>query len=391
MKTKIILFVGLMLTFFFMGKAQNPPNLNELLSRLDQNHSGAVTDVFSPSEILTLQTYFNANRTEEDITENRLPTNTVSAPENVNGNFGHFQAGNPGTFNIVGPSGAIDFEGAGAFNPFTGLMYIVDNVGNSYSIDPNIGNYASLGMVTAPPGESFTGLEFDPTDGTLYAISTDGAGSSTLSTIDPATATVTVIGNTAIVLAIALAFDLTGGLFTYDIDMDMAYRIDKANAQATLLGAIGFDASFGQGMFLDPIAGFIYLTAFNNTAFRSELRMLNTTTGATSLIAPIGDNVPGGLLQFAWASLNKSTLLDVQDNPLASLKLYPNPSNNFINLKSIEPINEVAVYNVLGQLVLKESINSISATVDISNLKSGSYFANITINDERVSKHFIKE
>ncbi|MGK0386808.1 MAG: hypothetical protein ACI849_001427 [Patiriisocius sp.] len=81
-------------------------------------------------------------------------------------------------------------------------------------------------------------------------------GSSTLFTIEPSSGQFTIIGNTGMVLAIALAIDLLGNfLYAIAIDTDSTYRINKNNAQTILLGGLNFDASFGQGMFLNPFTG----------------------------------------------------------------------------------------------------------------------------------------
>lgn len=389
MKIKLHLLTLVLLGSITMVSAQTSNNLNELLSRLDQNHMGAITDVFSQDEIAVLRTHFDARNISMAANPQRTLTGEVFATDNTNQDFGHFQSATPATFNKISNGGAADFEGAGAYDASTGLFYLIDNAGNSYAVDPATGIYAPLGMVTPPPGESFTGLEFNQLDGKLYGISTNGTGTSTLSTIDPVTGAVTVIGDTGLVLAIAMAIDLAGAIFAYDIDTDNMYSISTTTAVATFLGSIGFDASFGQGMFLDPFTGFIYLTAFNNGAFRSELRMLNTTTGATTLMGEIGTNQPG-TVQFAWAGLPK-TSLGISDSALSSLKLFPNPAQDALQISSSEVIENVVVFNMLGQELIREQINQLATSISVSSLQSGTYIAKITINGLETSRPFIKQ
>src|SRR5690606_7643910 len=71
-----------------------------------------------------------------------------------------------------------------------------------------------------------------------------------------------------------------------------------ATGLSTVLGPLGFDANFVQGMDFDNEDGTLYLYAFNNATFVAELRTMNLSTGATTLIGTLGV----GLQQFGTAS-----------------------------------------------------------------------------------------
>ena len=189
MKTSI--FYTFVLLFSCLQIAAQDRSLSELLSELEKNHMGAVSDVFTPSEIQTLRQHFAP-------TNNATPENSgnfdVLSTETQNGNFGHFNRNTPQVFNTTSAAGADDFEGAGIFNPDGELVFLIDNANNAYEINPDTGIYTFLGTVDAPNGESFTGLEINPDNGQLYGISTNGMGSSTISIIDPVTLSVTQIG-----------------------------------------------------------------------------------------------------------------------------------------------------------------------------------------------------
>ncbi len=73
--------------------------------------------------------------------------------------------------------------------------------------------------------------------------------------------------------------------------------------------------------------------------------------------------------------------LGITENENVSFSIYPNPSNNNITIKSTaNPINKVAIYNVLGQRVVSYDFSeSLSENLDISSLNSGMYL--VEIND----------
>lgn len=72
-----------------------------------------------------------------------------------------------------------------------------------------------------------------------------------------------------------------------------------------------------------------------------------------------------------WFSITVETVLD-QEEPLADLKLYPNPTNNRISIETSSTIDEVKLLNMAGQnipITLSENRESIP----LPNLPSGIY------------------
>jgi hypothetical protein len=69
---------------------------------------------------------------------------------------------------------------------------------------------------------------------------------------------------------------------------------------------------------------------------------------------------------------------NVNDAVSEGLKAFPNPSVDSWTVSSdLYPINEVRVYNTLGQVVLSESPNASMTQIDASNLDKGFYIAEI--------------
>ncbi|MFI5406101.1 MAG: T9SS type A sorting domain-containing protein [Nitrososphaerales archaeon] len=89
---------------------------------------------------------------------------------------------------------------------------------------------------------------------------------------------------------IDLCFNEYGVCFAYDIVTDCAYTINISTGEASLLGPLGYDANFGQGMSYDYETQTIYLSAFNNSTFTGQLRTMNPQTGMTTLVTDWGIN-----------------------------------------------------------------------------------------------------
>ena len=140
-----------------------------------------------------------------------------------------------------------------------------------------------VGAATPEAGHGWTGLAGAP-DGTLYAASTDGTASY-LYTLDPLTGAATTVGEiTGAPGIIAIACPVLGPLYGVDIVNDNLVRIDAATGAGTVIGPLGFDASYAQGMDFDEAGEVLYLAAYNVSGAGGELRIVDTETGATELV-----------------------------------------------------------------------------------------------------------
>ena len=69
----------------------------------------------------------------------------------------------------------------------------------------------------------------------------------------------------------------------------------------------------------------------------------------------------------------------------------PNPTTQAVNLSAQVMMDNVSVYNVLGQKVLAADVNNTRYTLDISQFQNGAYFMEVTINGERRTFKIVKQ
>lgn len=88
--------------------------------------------------------------------------------------------------------------------------------------------------------------------------------------------------------------------------------------------------------------------------------------------------------------LTYTTSLNEQD--LAeSIKLYPNPSNGKVFIKSDDKVIErVIIYSVTGQEVLNKVVSDKEFTVDLTNEKRGVYICKVYSKDDVITRRLIK-
>ncbi|WP_138433619.1 T9SS type A sorting domain-containing protein [Winogradskyella algicola] len=75
----------------------------------------------------------------------------------------------------------------------------------------------------------------------------------------------------------------------------------------------------------------------------------------------------------------------------AAFTYYPNPVKNTLTLNAQNTIENVAMYNMLGQEVLRATPNAVNSELDMSNLQDGAYFVKVTIADVTKTIKVIKQ
>lgn len=75
-----------------------------------------------------------------------------------------------------------------------------------------------------------------------------------------------------------------------------------------------------------------------------------------------------------------------------NIKIYPNPTDDFINLESEERIIELSIYNAQGQLMMFRAGQVDLRKIDVQNLNSGTYFIKLRMDKQNTYgiQQFIK-
>jgi hypothetical protein len=89
--------------------------------------------------------------------------------------------------------------------------------------------------------------------------------------------------------------------------------------------------------------------------------------------------------------LHKNTVLGTSSFEAEQISMYPNPASTNFTIEAKQEMENVAVYNLLGQEVISTIVKSKTATVDVSNLEVGVYLVKTTINGNVSSSRFIKQ
>ncbi|MEA3316757.1 MAG: GEVED domain-containing protein, partial [Bacteroidota bacterium] len=101
-------------------------------------------------------------------------------------------------------------------------------------------------------------------------------------------------------------------------------------------------------------------------------------------------NITGTMSSYFTKNASNATVLGNEDP--TSIKVYPIPANNYINVEVVNGIKygAVNIYNINGMLVKAANIQGNETEINISKLPAGSYIIRIDDEKEAMVKRFIK-
>ena len=109
-------------------------------------------------------------------------------------------------------------------------------------------------------------------------------------------------------------------------------------------------------------------------------------------VSPFADSVTNaGFVYIDNILLTTNSLLNNNSFNMNKVSLYPNPTSNVLNIESVGTIQNIAIFNVLGQEVMNKLTNETLVSLDVSGLNAGVYVIKTVIDGNVSSTKFIKE
>jgi hypothetical protein len=192
---------------------------------------------------------------------------------------------------------------------------------------------------------------------------------------------------------ISPVFDLSGG--TYYLNMIAALTPWNGTS----------DGTFGQGDYVsvsvteDAGTNWVELFRWNSTnaptAAGDAMPELDLSSYASSsvqfkIFAQSGTETVDNDFFIDDFSIT-STSLGLEDvNTTSNFTYFPNPVNNVLSIKAQASIDSITVYNMLGQTVVRSTPNANNSAIDMSELQTGAYFVQVSINNSIETVRVIK-
>ena len=108
---------------------------------------------------------------------------------------------------------------------------------------------------------------------------------------------------------------------------------------------------------------------------------------------PIGDNVivhnlvkDGVIIDTCVFNIHVKEILATNDAVKNTVRVYPNPVGDHLNIESDNKLNKVEVYDMSGKKVIEQDTNSKTSVLNTTKLPKGNYI--LKTNNEKESKSF---
>lgn len=180
------------------------------------------------------------------------------------------------------------------------------------------------------------------------------------------------------------------------LDVNLSLWDGLPNAGGTMLasGTSQTDGTVWADVFWDPVVNVTVGTTYY-IVIDGDIT-LPCVAGSTNNPYPDGNVFanpsydPFPTFDYTFRTYSCATV-GIGENDLGSFSYYPNPTNGVLNLKSAENIENIKMYNVLGQMVINTNVNATTSQVDISALNPGTYLMKVVVNGEIGTYRVLKQ
>jgi N-acetylneuraminic acid mutarotase len=110
---------------------------------------------------------------------------------------------------------------------------------------------------------------------------------------------------------------------------------------------------------------------------------------STTIYYTTGIDQTNNRLKETWKVFNPTIINENDWNE--KVNIYPNPANNFIDIETDFKNCYFSVFDIAGQLILKEKIVQNKTRIGLSHYADGLYFIQFQSDDRMISRKFIKQ
>ena len=138
--------------------------------------------------------------------------------------------------------------------------------------------------------------------------------------------------------------------------------------------------------------------SFTNLAGKSALNVISGNGDAKITLTADQNNsaatrssniiISGDDVQAKTIIVTQESFLATGNNKISMITLYPNPTSDYLKIKSERKINNVQIFDMSGKLLISSKIND--SKVDVSKLTNGLYLINLITESGVINSKFIK-
>ena len=176
--------------------------------------------------------------------------------------------------------------------------------------------------------------------------------------------------------------------------------LGKINPQTGVVTPLPTQLSFdnlivNSGGAIDPISKVYYFQTMDNTG-QIKLIGLSLLDGSVFSQCNLSANDEYFTMYriqndcYAASPTRLNTTSNVTEIKNVSVKIYPNPAQEVLNLKSTTNLNQIEIINAYGNVVKRFNPNQAQFQIPIESLAQGIYYLKIKTVDSNLTERFVK-
>jgi hypothetical protein len=131
---------------------------------------------------------------------------------------------------------------------------------------------------------------------------------------------------------------------------------------------------------------------FNNQASGTAIFNQSFNFNMMSIFFNFGtDGATAGEKTYYFDNVSYGAALASASFEEAKIAMYPNPVSSSLSISSLENLDAISIYNVIGQEVMKLNINDSNVVINVSNFQNGIYIVKAYSEGKVSTSKFIKE
>lgn len=124
-------------------------------------------------------------------------------------------------------------------------------------------------------------------------------------------------------------------------------------------------------------------TAVFNQAFNFNMMSIFFNFGT--------DGATAGEKTYYFDNVSYAAPLTAASFDEAKISMYPNPVSSSLSVNSLEKLDTISIYNVIGQEVMRLKVNDTNAVINVSNFQNGIYIVKAFSEGKVSTSKFTKE
>ena len=137
-----------------------------------------------------------------------------------------------------------------------------------------------------------------------------------------------------------------------------------------------------------PVETFDFISILSNIQTNTNDRISEIPKGNYEIILEVTNEF--GCVYSDAMNLEVMECVEVKEQELTSLQVYPVPANNELHIQNLPSDAErIVVMDMMGHVVMSESINqNEQMSLEVSNIASGKYVISVQCADRMMNQFF---